>query len=64
MEIISWQDFEQVDLRVEVDADSAYRSNNGASINGYGRGRHFGEINLGGRAATDFAVPNAPPGQS
>ena len=48
----------QVDLKIEVDPNSAYRANNGAEINGFGRDGfgNFGEINLGGRAAHDFPV--------
>ena len=51
----------QVDLKIEVDPNSAYRANNGAEINGFGRDGfgNFGEINLGGRAAHDFPVANA-----
>ena len=52
----------QVDLKVEVDSASAYRPNNGALINGFGESGVFGEINLGGRSATDFPVANAAPG--
>ena len=51
----------QVDLKVEVDPNSAYRANNGAEINGFGKDGfgNFGEINLGGRSAYDFPVANA-----
>ena len=52
----------QVDLKVEVDSTSAYRPNNGAAINGFGVDGNFGEINLGGRSASDFPVVNAAPG--
>ena len=52
----------QVDLKVEVDSTSAYRPNNGAAINGFGVDGNFGEINLGGRSASDFPVENAAPG--
>ena len=51
-----------VDLKVEVEAGSSYRANNGGSINGFGRGGNFGEINLGGRALFDFPVANAAQG--
>ena len=52
----------QVDLKVEVDSSSAYRSNDGAGVNGFGRNNSFGEINLGGRSEFDFATSPATKG--
>jgi hypothetical protein len=39
----------RLDLKVEVAADSAYHPNNAENLNGWGKSRKFGQINMGGR---------------
>eukprot|EP00964_Phaeocystis_antarctica_P053095 scaffold31120_cov39-Phaeocystis_antarctica.AAC.1 len=52
----------KVDLKVEVVADNegglGYRANKAEYLNGFGKGGHFGQINMGGRAGDDFTTDN------